>query len=121
MGTYAVTGSASGMGAASAARLREAGHRVVGVDLRDADVTADLGTADGRRHAADEILRLCGGALDGVAAVAGVGPNLPTRPPSPRSTTSAPSPSSTPCAPPWSAKAAAGRSSSAPTRPPPCR
>ncbi|MFC9018413.1 SDR family oxidoreductase, partial [Streptomyces albidoflavus] len=39
--------------------------------------TADLGTADGRRHAADEILRLCGGALDGVAAVAGVGPNLP--------------------------------------------
>ncbi|WP_217382341.1 SDR family oxidoreductase [Streptomyces sp. NK08203] len=77
MGTYAVTGSASGMGAASAARLREAGHRVVGVDLRDADVTADLGTADGRRHAADEILRLCGGALDGVAAVAGVGPNLP--------------------------------------------
>ncbi|MFB6599725.1 SDR family oxidoreductase [Streptomyces diastaticus] len=77
MGTYAVTGSASGMGAASAARLREAGHEVVGVDLRDADVTADLGTADGRRHAADEVLRLSGGVLDGVAAVAGVGPNLP--------------------------------------------
>lgn len=77
MGTYAVTGSASGMGAASAERLRGAGHQVVGVDLRDADVVADLGTPDGRRHAAEEILRLAGGRLDGVAAVAGVGPNLP--------------------------------------------
>ncbi|WP_016906066.1 SDR family oxidoreductase [Streptomyces xiaopingdaonensis] len=76
MGTHVVTGSASGMGAASAARLREAGHRVIGVDLGDADVVADLGTEDGRRHAVEEVLSLSGGTLDGVAAVAGVGPDM---------------------------------------------
>ncbi|MCZ2527319.1 SDR family oxidoreductase [Streptomyces sp. SCUT-3] len=76
MGTFAVTGSASGMGAASAAALRDAGHTVIGVDLRDADVVADLGTADGRRHAVEEVLALSGGTLDGVAAVAGVGPAM---------------------------------------------
>ncbi|MFF2327113.1 MULTISPECIES: SDR family oxidoreductase [unclassified Streptomyces] len=76
MGTYAVTGSASGMGAASSARLRAAGHRVIGVDLRDADVVADLGTAEGRTHAVREIIRLADGRLDGVAAVAGVGPQV---------------------------------------------
>ncbi|MEV6160657.1 SDR family oxidoreductase [Streptomyces sp. NPDC052052] len=76
MGTYAVTGSASGMGAASAARLRAAGHRVIGVDLRDADVVADLGSAEGRAHAVREIIRLADGKLDGVAAVAGVGPQM---------------------------------------------
>lgn len=31
MGTFVVSGSASGMGAATAALLRAAGHRVVGV------------------------------------------------------------------------------------------
>ena len=41
MAVYAVTGSASGMGAAVVARLVAAGHRVVTVDLRDADVVAD--------------------------------------------------------------------------------
>lgn len=76
MGTFAVTGSASGMGAATAARLRAAGHQVVGVDLRDADVIADLGTAEGRGHAVEKILELSGGTLDGVAAIAGVGPNM---------------------------------------------
>ncbi|WP_327267739.1 SDR family oxidoreductase [Streptomyces sp. NBC_01218] len=77
MGTIVVTGSASGMGAASAERLRASGHRVIGVDLRSADVVADLGTPTGRRTAVAEILELSGGVLDGVAAVAGVGPSVP--------------------------------------------
>lgn len=76
MGTYAVTGSASGMGAATAARLTSAGHRVIGVDLHEADVTADLGTEAGRAHAVDEVLAHADGTLDGVAAIAGVGPNM---------------------------------------------
>jgi len=76
MGTFAVTGSASGMGAATSVRLRAAGHRVIGVDLRDADVIADLGTAEGRAGAVEQILELSGGTLDGVAAIAGVGPNM---------------------------------------------
>lgn len=75
MGTFAVTGSASGMGAASAALLERAGHSVIGVDLHDAHVTADLGTPDGRARAVEEILSLSGGRLDGVAAIAGVGPD----------------------------------------------
>ncbi|MBO2463918.1 SDR family oxidoreductase [Actinomadura sp. LCR2-06] len=76
MGTFAVTGSASGMGAASAGLLRNAGHTVIGVDLHGADVVADLGTDEGRRTAVQEILAAAGGVLDGVAAIAGVGPNM---------------------------------------------
>ncbi|MGW9122742.1 hypothetical protein ACWGRV_40200 [Streptomyces sp. NPDC055663] len=52
MGTIAVTGAASGMGASIAARLTEQGHRVIGVDLRGTDVEADLGTSEGRAAAA---------------------------------------------------------------------
>lgn len=49
MRTYVVTGAASGIGAATAELIRERGHKVIGVDLRDADVTADL--SDSRRTA----------------------------------------------------------------------
>ncbi|MCP2335824.1 SDR family oxidoreductase [Actinomadura rupiterrae] len=76
MGTYAVTGSASGIGAATAARLERAGHSVIGVDLHDAHVLADLGTPDGRARAVEEVLSLSGGRLDGAAAIAGVGPGM---------------------------------------------
>lgn len=75
MGTYAVTGSASGMGAATARQLRAAGHRVIGVDLAGADVVADLSRAAGRRAAADGVLALLpDGRLDGAVLAAGVGP-----------------------------------------------
>ncbi|MFH9575548.1 SDR family oxidoreductase [Streptomyces sp. NPDC017230] len=77
MGTHVVTGAASGMGAATARVLREAGHTVIGIDLRDADITADLGTDEGRAAAVSEVLERCAGRLDGVAAVAGVGPSMP--------------------------------------------
>ncbi|MGA5543956.1 SDR family oxidoreductase [Mycobacterium sp. NPDC051198] len=78
MGTYAVTGSASGMGRAAAERLRTDGHRVIGVDLRDAEVIADLSTAQGRSEAAAAVLELAEGRLDGAVMAAGVGP-LPDR------------------------------------------
>ncbi|MDZ4270358.1 MAG: SDR family oxidoreductase [Mycobacterium sp.] len=75
MGTYAVTGSASGMGYQAAERLRAAGHTVVGVDLRDADVIADLSTPQGRAEAADAVLKAIGdGPLDGAVLSAGIGP-----------------------------------------------
>ena len=74
MGTYAVTGSASGMGAAVLARLVAEGHTVIGVDLREADVVADLATADGRRTAAAAVLERAGGVLDGAVLAAGLGP-----------------------------------------------
>lgn len=73
MGTYAVTGAASGIGRATAERLRDGGHTVVGVDLRDAEVVADLGTPAGRRAAAGGVLERAGGRLDGAVLAAGLG------------------------------------------------
>jgi NAD(P)-dependent dehydrogenase (short-subunit alcohol dehydrogenase family) len=75
MGTYAVSGSASGMGAATAALLREQGHRVVGLDVQPTgpdDVVADLATPAGRAAAVAEVAERCGGRLDGAALFAGV-------------------------------------------------
>ncbi|MGH2683980.1 MAG: SDR family oxidoreductase [Actinomycetota bacterium] len=72
MTTIALTGSASGIGAACAARLAAQGHGVIGVDQRDADIVADLGTAAGRQQAIDGIAERCGGALDGLVACAGI-------------------------------------------------
>ena len=46
--TYVVTGAASGIGKATRELLLERGHTVIGVDIRDADVTVDLSTAEGR-------------------------------------------------------------------------
>lgn len=82
MVTVCVTGSASGMGAAAAARLRSSGHRVIGVDRHDADVVADLETAAGRAHAIEQIDSAAGGVLDGLVTFAGLG-GLPTRPGAP--------------------------------------
>ena len=72
----AVTGSASGIGAAIAARLARDGADVIGVDLRDATVVADLSTAAGRTAAVDGVLEACGGSLDGLVACAGLGPHV---------------------------------------------
>lgn len=74
MGVYAVTGSASGMGASVVAKLTALGHRVIGVDIAGADVVADLSTAQGRRGAADSVLAACGERLDGAVLAAGLGP-----------------------------------------------
>ena len=71
--TIVVTGSASGIGAATRARLEADGQRVVGVDIHDADVVADLGTPEGRRTAVEQVTDACGGRLSGVVACAGLG------------------------------------------------
>ncbi len=72
MGTYVVTGSASGIGRATAALLAERGHRVIGVDRAGADVTADLSTAQGRRDAVAQVTALAGDRLNGVVPCAGI-------------------------------------------------
>ena len=72
MSTYVVTGSASGIGAATAELLTSRDHDVVGVDLAGADVTADLSTADGRRRAVAEVLERTGGRVNGVVPCAGI-------------------------------------------------
>jgi NAD(P)-dependent dehydrogenase (short-subunit alcohol dehydrogenase family) len=74
MNLYAVTGSASGMGRAVAEKLRAAGHTVLGVDIQQADIVADLSTAPGRREAVERVLAAAGGRLDGAVLAAGIGP-----------------------------------------------
>ena len=70
--TYIVTGSASGIGKITAAKLRADGHRVIGVDLKDADITVDLTTAEGRAALVEQATELSGGVVDGVLAIAGL-------------------------------------------------
>jgi len=76
--TIVVTGAASGIGAATSARLARDGHQVIGVDVHDADVLADLSTSDGRREAIDAVTARAGGSLDGLVTCAGLGP-VPAR------------------------------------------
>jgi NAD(P)-dependent dehydrogenase (short-subunit alcohol dehydrogenase family) len=70
--TVVVTGSASGMGAATRRLLEADGHRVIGVDLHDAEVVADLGTPAGRARAVDGVGERCDGRLDGLVTWAGI-------------------------------------------------
>jgi NAD(P)-dependent dehydrogenase (short-subunit alcohol dehydrogenase family) len=67
--TIAITGAASGIGAATAHWLRAEGHRVITVDRHQADVTCDLATAPGRWRAIASVTRLAGGRLDGLVHV----------------------------------------------------
>lgn len=72
MGTVCITGSASGIGAATRRRVEQGGHTVLGVDLHDAEVTADLSTVDGRAAMVAGVTEASGGALDGLVVAAGV-------------------------------------------------
>lgn len=79
--TYVVTGAASGIGAAVTGMLRDQGHRVVTVDLRDADVEADLSNHEGREDAVSGVRALTDvvhGLVPcaGVAGLTGVDPAL---------------------------------------------
>jgi NAD(P)-dependent dehydrogenase (short-subunit alcohol dehydrogenase family) len=69
---YVVTGSASGIGAATRQLLESEGHTVIGVDLKDAEVIADLSAAEGRSAMVRQVGTLSGGSIDAILAVAGV-------------------------------------------------
>ncbi|GAB2443196.1 SDR family oxidoreductase [Cupriavidus yeoncheonensis] len=71
-----VTGTASGMGAAVRQRMLAEGCQVIGVDLRDADIVADLSTAPGRTAAIDAALSRSGGRIDQLVCCAGLGPHV---------------------------------------------
>ena len=79
MRTIAITGSGSGMGAALATRLEAAGDRVIGIDVKNAEVEADLGTVEGRTAAIERVGELSEGSLDGLVTLAGLA-GLPERP-----------------------------------------
>jgi NAD(P)-dependent dehydrogenase (short-subunit alcohol dehydrogenase family) len=78
--TTVITGSASGIGAAIRRRLEDEGDRVIGIDLVDAEIIADLSGAEGRNAAVAAALEQCGGQLDRLVLSAGVGSHV--QPPS---------------------------------------
>ncbi|MBO9522073.1 MAG: SDR family oxidoreductase [Nocardioidaceae bacterium] len=71
MKTYVVSGAASGIGAAVMHRLERDGHRVLGIDLQGADVTADLSTPAGREQAVAGVRGLTE-RVDGIVPCAGI-------------------------------------------------
>lgn len=77
MGTYVVTGAASGIGAATRARLLADGHDVIGIDLKGSDIDADLSSSSGCTAAVDAVLA-AENSLAGVVTCAGVA-GLPGR------------------------------------------
>ena len=72
MGVIVITGSAGGIGQATRERLVSDGHEVIGVDLRDAEVIADLSAAEGRTAMVDAVAAASGGRIDGLVAGAGI-------------------------------------------------
>ena len=80
MGTYVITGAASGIGKAIADQLQRDGHSTVAVDIQEADIVADLSTHEGRREAASAIREATAGGLAGLVTCAGVGSHVPNKP-----------------------------------------
>ena len=71
-----VTGSASGIGKAVREQLEADGVRVVGVDLRDAEVLADVSTPKGRSEAVAGALAAADGPIQKLVVAAGVGGHI---------------------------------------------
>ena len=77
--TTAITGCGSGIGAGIREKLEALGHRVIGVDLKNAEIRADLSTSDGRGEAVDAVLEACDGALDRLVTCAGLAGSVKPR------------------------------------------
>ena len=80
MSIYAMTGGATGIGAALKEQLRERGDQVIVVDIKEGDVVADLSTVEGRQAAIDGVRALAPDGLDGFIPCAGLGSHI--KPPS---------------------------------------
>jgi len=71
-----ISGSASGIGACVKTRLEKQGYSVTGIDIKNAEVNADLSTADGRNSAIRGALEHTGGDFDILILAAGLGGHL---------------------------------------------
>lgn len=77
MPTYVITGGASGIGAAIAKQLESEGNRVVTVDIKEADILADLSTSEGRQGAITAIREATADGIQGLVTSAGLGSHVP--------------------------------------------
>ncbi|HQQ63017.1 MAG TPA: SDR family oxidoreductase [Pseudomonadales bacterium] len=76
--TFVITGATTGIGAALRHLLQARGDKVINVDIRDADIIADLTTTEGREQALREISQMCPHGIDGFVPSAGLGPQYPS-------------------------------------------
>jgi len=76
MATYAMTGGATGIGAALKEQLREQGDTVIVVDIKEGDVVADLSSPEGRQAAVAGVRELAPEGLDGFIPCAGLGSHI---------------------------------------------
>ena len=76
MAIYAVTGAASGIGKAIKEQLQSKGHEVITIDIRDADIVADLSDSDQCQAAIEAIVQRAPDGLDGLVPCAGVAPGV---------------------------------------------
>ena len=72
MGVYIVTGGSGGIGGKTVEILRSQGHEVVNVDLKDADICANLATKEGRDHVINTVHEMYPDGIDGLCCNAGV-------------------------------------------------
>ncbi len=79
MGTYVVTGAASGIGRAIKLALESGGQQVIGVDLKESDICADLSRSDQVESVLEEILGRAAEGLDGLVPCAGAGAENPNK------------------------------------------
>ncbi|MGI2261433.1 SDR family oxidoreductase [Shewanella sp. GXUN23E] len=81
MAVIAVTGSASGIGAAVCQQLAEQGHQIIGIDRNANDkftrIAADLASPQGRSAAIEHVQTLADGKLSALVCCAGVGVTAP--------------------------------------------
>lgn len=76
MGFAVISGGASGIGACVRDRLAVQGYQIISIDLNEGEVRADLSTPEGRQHAIDQTLEICGGNIDRLVLAAGLGGHL---------------------------------------------
>ena len=72
MGVYIVTGGSGGIGGKTVEILRSQGHEVINVDLKDADICANLATKEGRDHVINTVHEMYPDGIDGLCCNAGV-------------------------------------------------
>jgi NAD(P)-dependent dehydrogenase (short-subunit alcohol dehydrogenase family) len=76
MACAVVSGCATGIGAATRARLEAQGNEVIGIDLAGVEVEADLSQPSSREAAAAAVLELPGGRIDRALMCAGLGGHI---------------------------------------------
>lgn len=76
MGTFAVTGAASGIGQAVAEQLKADGNDVITVDIHNAEINGDLSDREQLGSVIEAIQDRAQGGLDGLVPCAGLGPEF---------------------------------------------